>query len=568
MTSIGEYAFYNCSGLTSVVIPDSVTSIGEDAFYLCSGLTSIVIPDSVTSIGSAAFYGCSSLTSITIPFVGENADGTGQMNFAHIFSAMPIPAISNRYVPESLKEVVITGGARIGSYAFYNCSGLTSITIEDGVTIIGEYAFSGCSGLTSIVIPDSVTSIGKEAFSGCSGIQEVVNGVVYVDGWAIGWDSAATTVQLSEETRGIADRAFYGCGALTRITIPDGVTSIGAEAFSGCSALTSVTIPASVTKMGASVFENSLTQMVIYCEATSKPSEWDDNWALYDSSKQHIVVWDYKNNDVSEDGNIYYVDDYGVMYILADGKATIPVQSKNIQGNIEIASTIVSGGETYTVTEIGDGAFYLCSGLTSIVIPDSVTSIGSRAFFYCYRLTNVSIGSGVTSIGDSAFWNCGLTSVTIGDGVTSIGEEAFWGCGGLTSVTIPEGVTSIGSGAFSGCNRLTDVYYQGDLSGWLGIEFADNNANPMSYAKNLYINGELLQGELVIPEGTAKIDDNTFRNCSGLTSIIIPNSVTSIGEHAFLGCDNLESIVVGENNPVYHSDGNCLIETASKTLML
>jgi hypothetical protein len=132
-TTIGQYAFCECSSLTSVVIPDSVTSIGDSAFFYCTGLTSIVIPDSVTSIDSCAFQSCSSLTSIVIP--------------------------------DSVTS--------IGRYAFQSCSSLTSVTIPNSVTSIGRYAFQSCSSLTSIVIPDSVTSIGSCAFQSCSSLTSI-----------------------------------------------------------------------------------------------------------------------------------------------------------------------------------------------------------------------------------------------------------------------------------------------------------------------------------------------------------------------------------------------------------
>ena len=130
---LGDYAFYGCSGLTSLTLPSSVTSIGNYAFTGCSGLTSLTLPSSVTSIGDYAFQDCSGLTSLTIP----------------------------------------SGVTSIGNQAFYDCSGLTSLTIPSGVTSIGNYAFYGCSGLTSLTIPSGVTSIGKWAFRGCSGLTSI-----------------------------------------------------------------------------------------------------------------------------------------------------------------------------------------------------------------------------------------------------------------------------------------------------------------------------------------------------------------------------------------------------------
>ncbi len=196
-----------------------------------------------------------------------------------------------------------------------------------------------------------------------------------------------------------------------------------------------------------------------------------------------------------------------------------------------------------SVTNIGESAFSGCTGLTSVTIPNSVTSIGDHAFSNCSRLTNVTIGNSVTSIGSGAFSSCtGLTSVTIPNSVTSIGRDAFRFCSGLTSVTIPNGVTSIGSDAFYGCRSLTSVHIS-DLSAWCNIEFDDYDANPLYYAKNLYLNGELLT-DLVIPDGVTKIKGWAFYYYTGLTSVTIPNSVTSIGESAFKYCDGLTSVTI------------------------
>jgi hypothetical protein len=211
VTSIGNSAFYGCSGLTSITIPNSVTSIGNSAFYGCSGLTSITIPNSVTSIGEYAFSNCRGLTSVTIPNNVTNIENS----------------------------------------AFHGCSGLTSITIGSGVTGIGEGAFAGCSGLTSITIPNSVTSIGEVAFLLCRGL---------------------TSITIGNGVTSIGSSAFYGCSGLTSITIPNSVTNIDSSAFWGCSGLTSITIGSGVTDIGENAFANcpELTDMT--CLAENVPS--------------------------------------------------------------------------------------------------------------------------------------------------------------------------------------------------------------------------------------------------------------------------------------------------------
>ena len=196
VTSIGVEAFYLCSNLTSITLPESLTSIGGGAFSYCIGLTSMTIPESVEIIRNSAFYGCTGLTTITIP--------------------------------ESVES--------IENSAFSGCSGLTTITLPESLTSIGVRAFEACRGLTTITIPESVTSIGRYAFRSCSGL---------------------TTVTLPESLTSIGESAFSWCSGLTTITLPESLTSIGDYAFASCNQLESVTVHAvTPPEIGPNTFDN------------------------------------------------------------------------------------------------------------------------------------------------------------------------------------------------------------------------------------------------------------------------------------------------------------------------
>ena len=249
MTSIEQYAFYYCSGLTSVTIPNSVTSIGERAFSGCSGLTSITIPSSVTSIGHCAFLECSGLTSIVIETGNTVYDSRNDCNAI-------IKTETNELIKGCQNTVIPNTVTCIGGYAFSGCSGLTSITIPSSVTSIEGWAFDSCSGLTSINIPNSVKSIKEWAFSYCSGLTSVTigNTVTSIGNSAFQSCSSLTSITIPNSVTSIGNYAFYGCSGLTSVTIPSSVTSIGNSAFIECSGLTSITIPSSVTSIGNSAF--------------------------------------------------------------------------------------------------------------------------------------------------------------------------------------------------------------------------------------------------------------------------------------------------------------------------
>ncbi len=273
LTTIGYSAFSGCRNLASIVIPGSVTHIGEGAFSGCGGLTSITIPNSVTTIGEDAFFECLGLTSLTlsnsITIIGEGAfagcDGLTQIivnagNLVYHSSGNCLIETKSKTLIQGCKTSTIPADGSvtvIGDEAFFECTGLTSVTIPNRVTTIGDSAFYGCSGLTSLTIPSSITTIGKAAFRTCDGLTSVIipNSVTTIGEDVFSWCTGLTSVTIPNSVTAIGEGAFSWCRGLTSVTISSSVTTIGKYAFYYCDSLTSVTIPGSITTIGDGAFQ-------------------------------------------------------------------------------------------------------------------------------------------------------------------------------------------------------------------------------------------------------------------------------------------------------------------------
>ena len=549
VTSIGRKAFYGCSGLTSVCIPNSVTSIGGYAFVNCSGLTSVTFPNSVTTIDVGAFNGCSGLTSITIPNSVTNINGSAfhncpgltsvTLNSNHFISGIHVPSgvISMSFDPKVKSYILGDQITSIGNYAFKNCSGLISVSIPNSVTSIGKEAFQNCSELASINIPNSVTSIESSAFKECTGLTNVTLNSDYIVSKSLSslFGTQVKSYILGDQITRIGESAFKDCSGLTSISIPNSVTSIGREAFYGCSGLTSVCIPNSVTSIASYAFYHcsGLTSFTI-------------------------------PNSVTSIGQYAFWGCSGLTSV------TIP----------------------NSVTSIGGRAFYRCSGLTSVNIPNSVTSIGESAFYDCSGLTSVTIPNSVTSIGDYAFGDTYLKSVTIGAGVLSIGSSAFpsytssWGSRPVKVIwltnTPPSGykgaegtVNYVANNLYSlsnktvypflssmfevdgikyvpvspserTCDAIDCVYNESAENITIsqtvqnqGISFTLKEIKPYVCDGNPYIKDITINSNY-----TGDIPSYAFAGCKAIESITIPKSVTSINDYVFSGCSTLKNITM------------------------
>ena len=281
VTSIGNSSFSDCSGLTSVTIPNSVTSIGNSAFSGCSALTSISIPNCITYIGANAFSGTAwynnqpnglvYIRKVLYKYKGTMPEGTS-INIEE--GTVCVSGAAFRDCTGLTSITIPNSVTSIGDYAFSGCSGLTSVTIPHSVTSIGEYTFYGCSGLTSVTIPNSVTSIGNSTFYGCSGLTSVTigNSVTSIGSSAFYNCSGLTSVTIGNSVTSIGGSAFYNCSGLTSVTIPNSVTSIGQDAFSSCSGLTSVSIGNSVTSIGYKAFSGCSSLTSVKVLATTPPT--------------------------------------------------------------------------------------------------------------------------------------------------------------------------------------------------------------------------------------------------------------------------------------------------------
>ena len=475
----------NRDSIKTVVIENGAATIGSYAFYGYKNMASVTLPDSVTVIGKNAFFNCRSLTSVT--FAGESPLTTiGDEAFYQCGSLTGIT------LPESVTS--------IGASAFYQCSSLTGITIPKSVTNIGESAFYRCASLTGVTFAgeSQLATIGKSAFDRCESLTDV--SITDMDAWCridFG-DSSANPMYRAKNIRlngskiasvtvpeGVTELkyTFYGFKDLIRVTLPKSLTGIGEDTFCNCTSLTNLTIPEGVTAIGDCAFSGctSLASVTIPGSVTAIGS------GAFGSCRNLTAV------------------------------------------------TLPEG-----LTEIGSDAFSFCGSLASVELPKNLTVISTGTFYGC-GLTSVKIPDGVTAIGDSAFSRCwNLTDVSIPDSVTTIGDSAFWNCSSLTSVTIPKSVTTIGGSAFVSCADLTDVYIS-DLDAWFKIDFRDDESNPLYSAKNLYLNGQLVES-LEIPGSVSVIQAGLFRSATCLKRVAIPRSLAGVAANAFEKCTNITEV--------------------------
>lgn len=549
--------FYPCTVYSgNLVIPSevtyngisyAVTSIHWNALMSSSDLESITIPASISDI-TMETYGADPNYIAYLP--GSNGlkiikvvDGNPVFDSRNDCNAI-IETSTNKLIAGCDNTVIPNSVTSIGKSAFINCRELNNVNLPNSITTIGISAFAGCSNLTEIEIPNSVTEIGSCAFMQ-SGLTECIlpSSVSILERGLFAF-THFTSIEFPNSITEIRDYAFYGCSDLTSVTIPNSVTSIGRSVFSyydHYSSIVDVTCKALIPP-SIYYYNNGSDYNTFHCyQATLYvPRESKDTYRNANGWKQFNNIRVF--NDLEING-IYY-------YFTSDSTVCVTFKDENYNsysGDIVIPESVSYNGKDYIVNAIDEKAFYNCSGLTSVIIPNTITAISNYAFNGCSGLTGIDIPNSITLIGNYAFRNCtGLLNVSIPDSVSSIGAYSFYGCSGLSSLTIGKSVTSIGNDAFNSCNNLKELT-------WNAINCPSNGNMSTSNIEqvtiglevvvlpNYFVSGSKIS-KVTIPNSVTWIGFSAFSGCSGLTSIEIPNSVTSIGYSVFENCSSLTNI--------------------------
>lgn len=570
---IANSAFYNNSGVTEITLPDSVKYIGQLAFGSCGKLEKVVIPAEIEFIDSYAFDRCSKLASV---YYKGSVEQWCTMNTL----SNPLENNSALYIKDAqVTELVVPDTVdKIRDKAFACCTSITSAVIRDGVKEIGEGAFQSCVAMTSVSVPNSVEVFGDSVFTHCDKLAKTTTSDAFYIGnssnrylilYAI--NTRVTSCNINSGTKFIHSSAGSIHDNLTSVSMPSSVKSIGSGAFYMCTGIGSMTIGSGVVTIGDVAFEGCKFDYLNIPDSVKSIGEesFDSCWM----SSMHIGA------GLENIGKFAFDDCSKLSYITVSadnakyhsaGNCLIETATKTLIRGCK-NSVIPDDG---SVVEIAVDAFQNCVNMTQLKIPNSVTKIGTISV--CRELRTVTVGNNVTSMnGIGAFCgsiqyntydngcyfgtadnpyavfikakNTDVTSCIIHRDTTLIASNAFYNCKSMDSVTIPKGVKNMSTNAFSNSN-IKSVYYEGTLTDWCNIDFANKEANPLGSNIGypmLYVDNIAVEDAVVLPDGITEIKDFAFAEYRKIKSLTVPASVKRIGKQAFYNAKSLKTVQLG-----------------------
>lgn len=493
VTHIGDRAFNWQTFLNTVTIPSSVKTIGQEAFSDCTALADIELPLDLEVIGNDAFYNCNKITEIIVP---NKVTIIGDRAFAHC--------------KQAARVIIGNSVTTIGEEAFKSCELVKNIVIPDSVEIIGDYSFSFNYLLENVTLGKGVKKIGASVFNGTA--NDFKFNITDLKSWC------EIDFEFSFCNPLNIEKKLYVNGELVEdLVIPEGIETIKKNAF--CySEIRSVVLSDTVKHIEDYAFNGcEFLSQITFSDSLEKV---DDAFAFCDALRDINIssLESYCNIEFSN--NPYNT----VSRLLLNGE--------EVKGDL-----IIPEG----VERINDYAF--CNrNLNSVKMPDSVKIIGEKAFYNCFELKEIDFGNGVTEIKENAFAYCNyIEELNIPDSVEIIGDNAFYNCTSIKNITFGKNIKTVGSFAFSVLLNLENFYIN-DLASYCNIDFLQSS-NPNQYAKNLYLNGEKIEDNLVIPSSAVQIPSYAFAR-TDIKNVTIPDTVKSIGEYAFKDCDMLVKIKI------------------------
>ena len=613
VTSIPQNAFYQCEGIKSVSLPSTLTTIGESAFYGCNGLKSVAIPAGA-EIGYGAFQRCENLTNVTI---SEGVSKIGGSAFAYT-------GLTSLTLPSTITSM---------SQSFYGCADLATLTLTPGITTLGG-SFYNCPSLTTVNIPGSIKEIGSSDFSNCTGLTTVTlnEGTEKVN------FSGCTDLTTINFPSSIKEIYFKNCSSLETVTLQEGVTRIGG--FKGCTGLKQINIPSTVTYIGGFNACNNLEKVIIadipsWCNANHYDARLygptlmagklflgtvDNNKEIIDlvipegvtkitgeafiglsnitsvTLPSTLTNWEYKVFDGctgvtdvwclsdpialtwSESENNFKAEKETMMHVLEADLWS----SKFPDANATFVADLMQVPYTATA-KVNAFAADKFPGATALLLNNFDAETGKGNAIFGGKLTGVAANAfaGITS----------LTSITLPDGIATIGSNAFNGCTALETITLPKTVTTFSANAFAGLANTTDVWCVAEPEAltWDGTGFKDGKATTMHVmvaddwttkfpdanvsflgdmtrfrytatakdTKSFYetenfvgatemaahdYNTETGEGSVIFKGIVTGLEYRTFYQNNLLTSMVIPTTVTEMKGYIFNGCSNLTTV--------------------------
>ena len=554
ITSIPEYIFLNCEGISNIVIPDTVTDISVSAFEGCINLEQVKFSKNLTSIGASAFAGCKRLVNLDIPDsvsdIGNCAfDGCSNITSVHLPNQLYCMGSSAFRNCEALTQIIIPKKMKklhtYVNYTYYHgpfqgCKELNLVKFEDGITSIPEYLFLDCEGIKTIEIPDTVTSISVSSFEGCTKLENVIfnDNLVEIGASAFAGCDSLIKVNIPDSVTIIGNKAFQNCTSLKEVELSKKLYSIGSSAFMNCAALTFIEIPKTLKKMGTYVWYTYYHGPFQGCESLSKAKIDDGTKNVlqylfmdcngleeieFPDSVECIEQYAFENcthlQKVTFSNNLKTIDKNAFSNCTSLENVVIPMGCKTLGDSV--LQNCVSLREAYigdSVDSIGTAIFSGCTKLERVHIPNIRQNIVDSMFYNCISLKEINLPETLIAIRSSAFYNCdSLSEMALPKNVQIIESNAFYDCDGITKLVIPDSVTSIGNNAFNSCELLSDVSLGTGLT---------------AISEGCFANCPSLK-EIVLPYRIQTINAKAFNACTALTDVTIPRSVTTIGSQVF-----------------------------------